>query len=148
MQTPLSPATHTPQIILIEIFEIKIQQAKSVLSKQEHINTTFTKIFYNFQVIRCGRYSLKTRSLHLDTIIITSCLSSTFKPSSFASGDRTATSFPSCPFPSPPFHSPMASVSDLACELFEPTQASSPPLLPKYPHQQEISSSKSKVTAS
>ncbi|XP_076409522.1 sorbin and SH3 domain-containing protein 2 isoform X17 [Peromyscus maniculatus bairdii] len=67
------------------------------------------------------------------------------EPSSFASGDRTATSFPSCPFPSPPFHSPMASVSDLACELFQPTQASSPPLLPKYPHQQEISSSKSKA---
>ncbi|XP_037067600.1 sorbin and SH3 domain-containing protein 2 isoform X2 [Peromyscus leucopus] len=67
------------------------------------------------------------------------------EPSSFASGDRTATSFPSCPFPSPPFHSPMASVSDLACELFQPTQASSPPLLPKYPHQQEISPSKSKA---
>ncbi|XP_040587871.1 uncharacterized protein LOC121134162 [Mesocricetus auratus] len=70
------------------------------------------------------------------------------EPPSFASEDRTATPFPSCLFPSPPRYSPLASVSDLACELFQPTQASSPPLLPKYPHQQEISSPESKVTAS
>ncbi|XP_041488350.1 sorbin and SH3 domain-containing protein 2 isoform X16 [Microtus oregoni] len=56
------------------------------------------------------------------------------EPPSFASEDGTATPFPSCLSPSPPCH------SSLARECFQPTQASSPPLLPKYPHQQEISS--------
>lgn len=101
-----------------------------------------------FSAIRHERYSLRTRFLHLNTVIITSCLSSTFKPPSFASGDGTATPFPSCLSPSPPCHSSLASVSDLACECFQPTQASSSPLLPKYPHQQEISSPEPKVTAS
>ncbi|XP_075842783.1 sorbin and SH3 domain-containing protein 2 isoform X23 [Microtus pennsylvanicus] len=56
------------------------------------------------------------------------------EPPSFASEDGTATPFPSCLSPSPPCH------SSLAWECFQPTLASSPPLLPKYPHQQEISS--------
>ncbi|XP_031195524.1 sorbin and SH3 domain-containing protein 2 isoform X5 [Mastomys coucha] len=67
------------------------------------------------------------------------------EPPSFASGDGTATPFPSCLFPSPPLPSPLANVSDLACELFQPTQPSSPPLLPKYPYQQEMRSPKSKA---
>ncbi|XP_029388041.1 sorbin and SH3 domain-containing protein 2 isoform X2 [Mus pahari] len=65
------------------------------------------------------------------------------EPPPFASGDRAATPVPSCLFPSPPIPSPLASVSDLACELFQPTQPSSPPLLPKYPYQQETQSPKS-----
>nr|XP_048311596.1 sorbin and SH3 domain-containing protein 2 isoform X5 [Myodes glareolus] len=67
------------------------------------------------------------------------------EPPSFASGDGTATPFPSYLSPSPPCHSSLASISDLACECFQPTQASSPPLLPKYPHQQEISSPEPKA---
>lgn len=89
--------------------------------------------------------ALKAMSLPLDTSIITSCFSSTFKPPSFASGDRTATPFPSCLFPSPPFPSPLTSASGLAYELSQPRRPSSPPLLPKCPYQQEIRSPKSKV---
>ncbi|XP_029336830.1 sorbin and SH3 domain-containing protein 2 isoform X2 [Mus caroli] len=66
------------------------------------------------------------------------------EPPSFASGDRAATPVPSCLFPSPPTPPPLASVSDLVCELFQPTQSPSPPLLPKYPYQQETQSPKSK----
>nr|XP_020033454.1 sorbin and SH3 domain-containing protein 2 isoform X6 [Castor canadensis] len=62
------------------------------------------------------------------------------EPSSFSSGDPTTTPFPSCLFPSPTFHSPLASVSDLVSALSQPTQPYSPPLLPKYSYQQEISS--------
>ncbi|XP_051025884.1 uncharacterized protein LOC127210245 [Acomys russatus] len=67
------------------------------------------------------------------------------EPPSLTSGDRTSTPFPSCLSASPPSHAPLASVSDLTCELSQPTQPSSPPLLPKYPYQQEMSTPKSKA---
>nr|XP_038950031.1 sorbin and SH3 domain-containing protein 2 isoform X3 [Rattus norvegicus] len=66
------------------------------------------------------------------------------EPPSFASGDRTATPFPSCLFPSPSFPSPLTSASGLAYELSQPRRPSSP-LLPKCPYQQEIRSPKSKA---
>ncbi|XP_043749693.1 sorbin and SH3 domain-containing protein 2 isoform X3 [Cervus elaphus] len=62
------------------------------------------------------------------------------EPSSFSSGHRTSTSFPSCLLSSPPFHASSATVSDLVPTLSQPTQPYSPPLLPKYSYQQEISS--------
>ncbi|KAM5279274.1 sorbin and SH3 domain-containing protein 2 isoform 4-T5 [Hipposideros larvatus] len=62
------------------------------------------------------------------------------KPPSFSSGDRTSTPFPSCLLSSPPLHPPLASVSDLVSTLPQPTQSYSPPLLPKYSYQKEISS--------
>jgi len=70
------------------------------------------------------------------------------KPPSLSPGDRTSTPFPSCLLPSLPFHSPLASVSDLASTFSQNPQPYSPPLLPKYPYQQEINSPKLKVTAS
>ncbi|XP_069429332.1 sorbin and SH3 domain-containing protein 2 isoform X17 [Ovis canadensis] len=62
------------------------------------------------------------------------------EPSSFSSGHRTSTSFPSCLLSSPPFHSSFATVSDLVPTFSQPTQPYSSPLLPKYSYQQEISS--------
>ncbi|XP_036694474.1 sorbin and SH3 domain-containing protein 2 isoform X10 [Balaenoptera musculus] len=67
------------------------------------------------------------------------------EPSSFSSGDRTSTSFPSCLLSSLPFHSSLATVSDLVPTLSQPTQPYSSPLLPKYSYQQEISSPKLKA---
>ncbi|XP_032269498.1 sorbin and SH3 domain-containing protein 2 isoform X5 [Phoca vitulina] len=66
------------------------------------------------------------------------------KPPSLSPGDRTSTPFPSCLLPSLPFHSPLASVSDLASTFSQNPQPYSPPLLPKYPYQQEINSPKLK----
>ncbi|XP_019522749.1 PREDICTED: sorbin and SH3 domain-containing protein 2 isoform X17 [Hipposideros armiger] len=62
------------------------------------------------------------------------------KPPSFSSGDRTSTPFPSRLLSSPTLHPPLASVSDLVSTLPQPTQSYSPPLLPKYSYQKEISS--------
>uniref|UniRef100_A0A8D1X5T8 Sorbin and SH3 domain-containing protein 2 n=1 Tax=Sus scrofa TaxID=9823 RepID=A0A8D1X5T8_PIG len=70
------------------------------------------------------------------------------KPSSFSSGDRTSTSLPSCLLSSPPFYSSLATASDLVPTPSQSTQPYSSLLLPKYSYQQEISSPKSKVTAS
>nr|XP_019591662.1 PREDICTED: sorbin and SH3 domain-containing protein 2 isoform X22 [Rhinolophus sinicus] len=67
------------------------------------------------------------------------------EPPSFSSGDRTSTPSPSCLLSSPPFHSPLASASDLVSTLSQPTQSYSPPLLPKYSYQKEISSPKLKA---
>eukprot|EP00070_Physeter_catodon_P030677 XP_028337571.1 sorbin and SH3 domain-containing protein 2 isoform X4 [Physeter catodon] len=67
------------------------------------------------------------------------------EPSSFSSGDRTSTSFPSCLLSSLPFHSSLATVSDLVPTLSQPTQPSSSLHLPKYSYQQEISSPKLKA---
>ncbi|XP_032269504.1 sorbin and SH3 domain-containing protein 2 isoform X9 [Phoca vitulina] len=67
------------------------------------------------------------------------------KPPSLSPGDRTSTPFPSCLLPSLPFHSPLASVSDLASTFSQNPQPYSPPLLPKYPYQQEINSPKLKA---
>ncbi|XP_007177959.2 sorbin and SH3 domain-containing protein 2 isoform X7 [Balaenoptera acutorostrata] len=67
------------------------------------------------------------------------------EPSSFSSGDRTSTSFPSSLLSSLPFHSSLATVSDLVPTLSQPTQPYSSPLLPKYSYQQEISSPKLKA---
>ncbi|KAI4529684.1 hypothetical protein MG293_020362 [Ovis ammon polii] len=67
------------------------------------------------------------------------------EPSSFSSGHRTSTSFPSCLLSSPPFHSSFATVSDLVPTFSQPTQPYSSPLLPKYSYQQEISSPQLKV---
>ncbi|XP_044912724.1 sorbin and SH3 domain-containing protein 2 isoform X15 [Felis catus] len=77
-----------------------------------------------------------------------SAVKTSTEPPSFSPGDRTSTPFPSCVLPSLPFHSPWASVSDLASTLSQTTQPYTPPLLPKYPYQQEINSPKLKVTAS
>nr|XP_058905307.1 sorbin and SH3 domain-containing protein 2 isoform X3 [Kogia breviceps] len=66
------------------------------------------------------------------------------EPSSFSSGDRTSTSFPSCLLSSLPFHTSLATVCDLVPTLSQPTQPSSSLLLPKYSYQQEISSPKLK----
>ncbi|XP_070316142.1 sorbin and SH3 domain-containing protein 2 isoform X12 [Odocoileus virginianus] len=70
------------------------------------------------------------------------------EPSSFSSGHRTSTSFPSCLLSSPPFHASSATVSDPVPTLSQPTQPYSPLLLPKHSYQQEISSPQLKVTAS
>ncbi|XP_035582087.1 sorbin and SH3 domain-containing protein 2 isoform X3 [Zalophus californianus] len=67
------------------------------------------------------------------------------EPPSLSPGDRTSTPFPSCLLPSLPFHSPLASVSDLASTFSQNPQPYSPPLLPKYPYQQEINSPKLKA---
>ncbi|XP_023555388.1 sorbin and SH3 domain-containing protein 2 isoform X4 [Octodon degus] len=67
------------------------------------------------------------------------------KRSSFSSRDRMPAPLPSCLLSSPPSHSPLASVSDLVSPFAQPTQPSSPPLLPKYSYQQEISSPKLKA---
>ncbi|XP_040345900.1 sorbin and SH3 domain-containing protein 2 isoform X18 [Herpailurus yagouaroundi] len=77
-----------------------------------------------------------------------SAVKTSTEPPSSSPGDRTSTPFPSCVLPSLPFHSPWASVSDLASTLSQTTQPYTPPLLPKYPYQQEINSPKLKVTAS
>nr|XP_031547266.1 sorbin and SH3 domain-containing protein 2 isoform X16 [Vicugna pacos] len=70
------------------------------------------------------------------------------EPSSLSSGERTSTPLPSCLLSSPPFHSSLATGSDLVPTLYQPTQPSSPLLLPKCSYQQEMSSPKLKVTAS
>ncbi|XP_045309430.1 sorbin and SH3 domain-containing protein 2 isoform X14 [Leopardus geoffroyi] len=74
-----------------------------------------------------------------------SAVKTSTEPPSFSPGDRTSTPFPSCVLPSLPFHSPWASVSDLASTLSQTTQPYTPPLLPKYPYQQEINSPKLKA---
>nr|XP_060508941.1 sorbin and SH3 domain-containing protein 2 isoform X32 [Panthera onca] len=74
-----------------------------------------------------------------------SAVKTSTEPPSFSPGDRTSTPFPSGVLPSLPFHSPWASVSDLASTLSQTTQPYTPPLLPKYPYQQEINSPKLKA---
>ncbi|XP_032725825.1 sorbin and SH3 domain-containing protein 2 isoform X5 [Lontra canadensis] len=60
-------------------------------------------------------------------------------------GDGKSTPFPSCLLPSLPFHSPSTSVSDLNSTFSQTPQPYFPPLLPKYPYQQEINSPKLKA---
>ncbi|XP_058579360.1 sorbin and SH3 domain-containing protein 2 isoform X24 [Neofelis nebulosa] len=74
-----------------------------------------------------------------------SAVKTSAEPPPFSPGDRTSTPFPSGVLPSLPFHSPWASVSDLASTLSQTTQPYTPPLLPKYPYQQEINSPKLKA---
>uniref|UniRef100_A0A8C0S710 Sorbin and SH3 domain containing 2 n=1 Tax=Canis lupus familiaris TaxID=9615 RepID=A0A8C0S710_CANLF len=66
------------------------------------------------------------------------------EPPSPSPGDGPSTPFPSSLLPSLPFHSPSASISDLAWTLSQTPQPYSPPLLPKYPYQQERNSPKLK----
>ncbi|XP_038546078.1 sorbin and SH3 domain-containing protein 2 isoform X10 [Canis lupus familiaris] len=67
------------------------------------------------------------------------------EPPSPSPGDGPSTPFPSSLLPSLPFHSPSASISDLAWTLSQTPQPYSPPLLPKYPYQQERNSPKLKA---
>ncbi|XP_008572985.1 PREDICTED: sorbin and SH3 domain-containing protein 2 [Galeopterus variegatus] len=92
----------------------------------------------------CLKYPLVTPTDPRNANEDSNAAETSIEPSSFSPGDRTATPFPSCLLSSPPFPSPLASVSDLVSTLSQPTQPTSPPLLPKYSYQQEINSPKLK----